>query len=92
MKRQPLLALILVLASPMAFAMAAIEFLKADTVAKSNVLEPIIISFVSQGYKHVPDWAPLSSACRKLILEKGYNYQDMEEVAKEAALGLGMTR
>lgn len=72
-------------------AMAVIEFLKLDASGRSNALEPIIHSYLRVGYKKIPDWAELSHEIRKLALEKGYSYQSLEEVAKEAALRLGMT-
>lgn len=87
------LALLALLIPQLAFGMAAIEYLKLQHAhEQARILEPIIVSFVSRGYKNVPDWAPLAHAVRALILKNGYTYQNVENVAEEAAIGLGMTR
>lgn len=78
------------LASPAA-AIAVIDFLKLEAHEQRLALEPVIHSYLRVGYKKVPDWIPLSIEIRKIALEKGYSYQSLDQVAKEAALRLGMT-
>lgn len=91
--RKVLIAVALLCVAGGAHAIAAIEFMKMDSAqGQSDVLKPIIISFLSKGYKKVPDWARLASLVRAKILEKGYTYQSLESVAEEAAVGAGMTR
>ena len=93
MKRLRWLLLLAIFIANAASALAAIEFLRMEDASdKANFLKPIIVSFVSRGYKKVPDWPSLSNECRKLILEKGYTFQNMEQVAEEAAIRLGMSR
>lgn len=92
MKRLRALLLLAAFVTQTAFALAAIEFIKLDATSQRQALEPIIYSFVSRGFKKVPDWVELSIQVRKITLEKGYNYQSIETVAEEAAIRLGMTR
>lgn len=74
-------------------AMSAIEFVKLDMGSpQRQALEPIVFSFVSRGYKDVPDWPKLSNLVRARVLEKGYTYQSLETVAEEAAVAAGMHR
>lgn len=78
--------------SATAGAIAAVEFMKLDATGKRKALEPIIHSFLTAGYKKIPDWPELSARIRSKILEKGYTYQSLEAVAEEAAKEAGMTR
>ena len=58
-----------------------------------EIMRPIALGFLKSGYKKVPDNEySLCEAVKKLAFEKGYVYQNVEEVAKEAAIRLGMTR
>lgn len=58
-----------------------------------DIVNPIMIGFLKAGYKKVPDNAfTLISEIKKLAFEKGYTYQNVEDVAKEAAMRLGMTK
>lgn len=76
-----------------AHAIAAIEYMKLDSGSpQKQVLDPIVISFLAKGYRNVPDWPKLASLVRAKILEKGYTFQSLEQVAEEAAIGAGMTR
>jgi hypothetical protein len=91
--RMGMLLLSGLLFSTMANAISAIEFLKAETDNReAEYVKPLVIQFVSRGYKNVPDWPKLSRAIRKKILEKGYTYQSLESVAEEAAIDEGMKR
>lgn len=74
-------------------AMSALEFLRAEADNnESRAMKEVVIKLVAKGYKNVPDWARLSSLTKKKILEKGYNNQDIDGIAEDAALGVGMTR
>jgi hypothetical protein len=87
-------ALGLLIATTPVIAMTGLEFLQAgdDANAKAVIMEPIVIKFISQGYRHVPDWAHLAQFTRELILEKGYRDRDIVEIAEEAAITHGMTK
>lgn len=79
--------------SQAAWALSAIEYLRMKGASEQNkVMEPIVDSFVARGYKKVPNWAKLDNQVRDLIREKGYTYQNVENVAEEAAIAGGMTR
>jgi hypothetical protein len=76
-----------------ASATTALEFLRAEAKnEEAPMMKEVVIELVAKGYKKVPDWVPLSSITKKLILQKGYINQDVEAVAEEAALAAGMTR
>lgn len=94
MKIARLITLLLVLAfSQSVAALAMVEFLQLDNVAQYKVVQPMILGFLKAGYKKIPDNEfTLIGEMRKITLEKGYTYQNVEDVAKEAALRLGMTR
>lgn len=93
MKYARWLILLALFVSQLATALAVIEFMKLKPTDQFNVVKPIMLSFLQNGYKKVPDNEfTLISAIEKLAYEKGYTYQSIEEVAKEAALRLGMTR
>jgi len=84
------LALIL---SGASLAMTGVEFLKVeDASEQAKIVKPIVVTFVSRGYKNVPSWASLSSKMADLIRKNGYRYKSVEDIAEEAALELGMTR
>lgn len=73
-------------------AMATIEFMKLGVSEQMDVVQPIMVSFLAGGCKKIPDnSARLVREMKKLAYEKGYTYQNVEGVAKEAATGLGMT-
>ena len=55
-------------------------------------MKPLVRQFVSEGYHSVPDWSPLGYMARELILEKGYQDQDITEIAREAAIKNGMSK
>ena len=74
-------------------ALAMIEFLELKPTQQYEIIQPIAIGFLKAGYKKVPDNNfSLISEMKKIAYEKGYTYQNVEEVAKEAALKMGMTR
>lgn len=76
-----------------AHALAVVEFLKMDVSQQMDVIKPIQISFLQSGYRKVPDNSyGLALEVKKIAFEKGYTYQSIEEVAKEAAIRMGMTR
>lgn len=76
-----------------AHAVAVIEFLEMGATDQYKALHPVLIGFLKAGYKNVPDNEfSLAQDIKKLAFEKGYTYQSLEEVAKEAALRAGMTR
>jgi hypothetical protein len=95
---RPILLQLGVLTSLLAFtanatAMSALEFLRAEANNKeASIMKEVVIRLVAKGYKHVPDWVPLSRVTKEKILERGYADQDVEGIAEEAALGAGMTR
>lgn len=79
--------------SQTAMALATIEFLKMEGSQQYDVVKPIMLSVLQRGYKKVPsNEFTLINAIKKLAFEKGYTYQNIENVAEEAAIGLGMTR
>jgi hypothetical protein len=86
-------AWLLITAIP-ADAMTGLEFLQAsnNVSAEAAIMEQIIVKFISQGYRRVPDWAHLARITRELILEKGYRDKDIVEIAEEAAIADGMTK
>ncbi len=85
------LILLMLLISQAAAALATIDFMKMKTSEQMDVVKPIMLSFLQSGCKKVPDNSyTLVSAIEKLAYAKGYTYQSVETVAKEAALGLGM--
>lgn len=64
-----------------------------DEGMRKLVIKPIQISFLQSGYRKVPDNSyGLALEVKKIAFEKGYTYQSIEEVAKEAAIRMGMTR
>lgn len=86
------LVLLAMLLSPAATAVSTIEFLQMDISAQMDALKPISISFLKRGCKKVPsNEITLAHEIKRLAYEKGYTYQNLEEVAKEAAMTLGMT-
>jgi hypothetical protein len=75
------------------FAMSGLDFIKIEnSTLVRNEIEPIVIQFVSDGFRNVPDWGQLSYDIRKLILKNGYGDQSLDIIAKEAALKSGMTK
>lgn len=73
--------------------MSALEFLRTEANNnESRAMKEVVIKLVAKRNNNVPDWARLSSLTKKKILEKGYNNQDIDGIAEEAALGAGMTR
>lgn len=95
MKKTLFILAILIVASVINVqAMTGVEYLSLDNniSAKADLLKPIIVSFVSQGYKNVPSWAGLGSAMEDLIRKNGYANEDVETIALEAAIVKGMTR
>lgn len=76
-----------------AAALATIEFMKMKPTDQYDYVKPIMLKFLRSGYKKVPDNEfTLISAIEKLAYEKGYTYQNIEDVALEAAIRLGMYR
>lgn len=93
MKVKLFIAVGCLLLSTALYAMTAFEFIKLEnSTERRKLLEPIIFSFVSRGFKNVPDWATLGIRIRELVLKNGYSYQSLETVAEEAAKAEGMTR
>ncbi len=87
------LILLMLLISQAATALATIEFLKMKPTDQYEYVKPLMIKFLQRGYKKVPDNPfTLIGAIEKLAYEKGYTYQNVEEVAEEAAIRLGMTK
>jgi hypothetical protein len=87
------IALLLLLVTSTAHAMATIEFLKLGASDQYQAIKPIMLGLLSAGYKNVPsNEFILAGEIKKLAFEKGYTYQSLDEVAKEAAIRLGMTR
>lgn len=73
--------------------MATIEFMQLGAGDQYDAVKPIMVSFLKAGYRKVPDNEILLIVeIRKLAFEKGYTYQSVDDVAKEAALRMGMTR
>ena len=85
--------LIALLMAQSAFALATIDFMKMEPSDQMAAVKPIMIGFLQRGFKRIPnnEWT-LIAEMKRLAFEKGYNYQNMETVAEEAAVRLGMTR
>ena len=80
------------MAAPAA-AMTGLEFLQArQDNSYIAVMKSLVIQFVSQGYRDVPDWSYLTIYTEELILQKGYRDKDVAEIAEEAALAHGMRK
>ena len=95
MMKAIILAAAVLLAATAADAMSGLEFLQASdksASAEADAMLPLVRRFVSEGYKHVPDWIALGRLTRELILEKGYRDQDIAEIAREAAIANGMSK
>lgn len=91
--RRSMLAIAALAVSCNALAMATIEFLQLGPSDQMTKLEPVMLGFVKAGYKNVPsNEYKVATEIKKLAYEKGYTYQSLDEVAKEAAIRLGMTR
>lgn len=87
------LTAVILFVSGTATAMTALEFLRAEADNnEARTMKEVVIKLVAKGYKNVPDWARLSSVTKKKILEKGYTNQDIDGIAEEAALAVGMTK
>jgi hypothetical protein len=85
----------LLFAAAPAGAMTGLEFLQAEednSHRDITVMKSLVIQFVSQGYRDVPDWEHLSFYTHQLILQKGYRDKDVAEIAEEAALAHGMRK
>jgi len=91
--KKAVLLLALLLVAPAAWALATIEFMKMKPTAQYDVVKPMLVKFLERGYKKVPDNPfVLIKEIEKIAYEKGYTYQNVEDVALEAATGLGMIR
>jgi hypothetical protein len=87
----------LLLVATSAGAVTGQEFLTMDdnyqTISdEAAVLKSCVRQFVKEGYHNVPDWGVLANRVRKLILQKGYRDQDISDIAREAAILLGMSK
>ena len=86
------ISIVLFFMASTAFATTGLEFLRIeDTSQESAMLKPIVIEFVEQGYKNVPNWAKLSNRMEELIRKNGWATNDVNEIALAAAKSLGMT-
>lgn len=87
------LILVLAFVAQVASALATIEFMKMEPSQQYDVVKPLMVKFLQRGYKKVPNNPfTLISAIEKVAYAKGYTYQNIEDVALEAAESLGMTR
>jgi hypothetical protein len=87
----------LLFAAAPAAAMTGLEYLQAQEEypyhqAEKALMTTLIIQFVDQGYRDVPDWATLGIYVEELIRQKGYRDKDIGEIAEEAALAHGMRK
>lgn len=73
-----------------ASATTGVEFLRADWLKQFEIIEPLIVRFVEQGYKNVPNWYNLEEEMEKLIRKKGLATEDVYDISLEAAKALGM--
>jgi hypothetical protein len=92
----PVLAGLLFAATPAA-AMTGLEFLQAKAHPEPDykyhdVMKSLVVKFIEQGYRNVPDWSHLAIYTEQLILQKGYRDKDIAEIAEEAALAHGMSK
>lgn len=79
--------------SQSALALSTIEFMKMEPIAQMQVIKPIMLRFLSRGFKRVPsNEFTLIGRIEKIAYEKGYTFQNIETVAEEAAVSLGMER
>jgi len=72
-------------------AMTGLEFMRYTLFEQADILKPIIISYVSQGYKQVPNWPTLASEIDVQIRRWGLGDKNIEDIALEAAKVKGMT-
>lgn len=87
------LILALALVAQAASALATIEFMKMGATEQYDVVKPMLVKFLQRGYKKVPDNPfTLIRAIEKITYAKGYTFQNIEDVALEAAESLGMIR
>lgn len=79
--------------SSVARAVAIIEFLQKPDVEQYKWMQQQQIAWLKAGYKGIPDnpWTVLNEM-KRIALAKGYTYQSIDDVAKEAAAATGMTR
>ena len=73
-----------------AYAMTGAEFFGKSPSEKVDLLEPLIVSYVQNGYKKVPHSFDFVVEMDNLIREKGYGSKNISEIALEAATKLGM--
>ena len=73
-------------------AMTGTEFMGYSILDQSSILKPIIIKYISEGYKKVPDWYDLSKEIDIQIRRWGMGNKDLEDIALEAAKVRGMTQ
>lgn len=85
------ISIVLFFMASTAFATTGLEFLSLGATQESTMLKPIIIEFVGQGYKNVPDWCELGGRMEELIRKNGWATNDVNEIALAAAKSLGMT-
>lgn len=93
MKRLRWMLLLTALVAQIAHALTMIEFMEMKAGRQTEIVKPIMLSFLRVGYKRVPsNEITLIIEMEKLAYEKGYRYESVEQVAKEAAIRLGMTQ
>lgn len=74
-------------------AMTGIEFMKLSSGSEEKAaLEPLVVEYVSQGYKNVPNWAELSRFVNDAIRKNGWGNKDLRDIAISAAKEKGMTK
>jgi hypothetical protein len=79
-------------ASGAALALNGLDFMRLDSVARTRAVDPIINSFVAQGFRKVPDAYDLKVKCDEIIRANGWGARPLEDIALEAARQLGMNK
>ncbi len=73
--------------------MTGLEFVQLESSAEvEEVLRKIIISFLEQGFRAVPNATELSQAMEYIIRKNGWRDQDISDISWSAAKSLGMKK
>lgn len=72
-------------------AMTGLEFMQSPILEQNAILKQLIIHYVSQGYKKVPDWIDLKIEIETQIRRWGLGDKNIEDISFEAAKQKGMT-
>ena len=71
--------------------MTGLDFIKLDFGSQDVALEPIILWYVENSYKNVPDSWKLSFHIREIVLKSGSGSDSLKDISLKAAIELGMS-